>query len=480
MKTKQNINTALASLMVLSLLTSPIFAEDAKSGKMTEIERTIAVQRATQAGIWAMPALTTYGFTRGIIQDLGGKYNDVVANSHTFGSRHALLTTNDVTPMMLGPMTTAEGPMVVEIPPTSDKIMIFGTFVDPWMRPIVDAGLTGEDQGKGGKYLFLPHDYEGEVPSEGYLVFQLEGHGFQFGLRLISRNDGTIEDAAAYSHTIKAYHLADAANPPATTYHDVYGKDWNTLPYYDLRMFEDINAIIQDEPARERDKAMIGMLREIGIERGKPFAPDAEMEAVFTEAGQLAYAYLQNTFVTPGKGLVPLYGGDSYWMSFNVPIDQAKTGFPFEDDGVPLIDLRATSYFYLSYFPKKLGPATFYTVGLLDNDGNQLNGTDTYKLNVTSDAPARDFWSVIVYSMETKAFIRDVEIVGKSRLQLDEMNVNDDGSVDVYFGPEAPKGQESNWVPTGGDDFFLVFCLYGPEEAAFDKSWQLGEVEKVK
>jgi len=57
--------------------------------------------------------------------------------------------------------------------------------------------------------------------------------------------------------------------------------------------------------------------------------------------------------------------------------------------------------------------------------------------------------------------------------------VNDDGSYDVYFSPEAPKGKESNWIPTG-EDFFLLFRLYGPESKDFYKTWMLGDLEKLK
>jgi hypothetical protein len=316
------------------------------------------------------------------------------------------------------------------------------------------------------------------VPSEGYLVHQLEGYTVSGGLRLISKDGGTVEEASAYGHTIKVYDLAAADNPPANTYLDPNGRDWDTLPYYDVRLFEDIDAIFQTEPARERDKSMFALLHAIGIKKGQPFAPTEEWKSIYKEAAGLAFAYLQETFVTPGNGLLPFYGGDSHWMGFNTPIDQAELGFPFEDDGVPMIDLRAKSYFYLSYYPVSYTAASFYIVALLDKDGNQLNSTDTYKLNVPKDTPARDFWSVIVYSMENKGFMSDTDRVGRSSQQLDEMNVNDDGSVDVYFAPTAPEGKEANWIVTG-EDFFLMFRLYGPEETAFDKTWQLGEVERL-
>ena len=224
---------------------------------------------------------------------------------------------------------------------------------------------------------------------------------------------------------------------------------------------------------------MFGMLKAIKIEKGKPFKPTEEWKSIYEEAANLAFEYLQETFVTPGGGLVTFYGEDNEWLAFNTPIEQAKIGFPFEEDGVPLIDLRAMSYFYLSYYPKKMGPASFYLMTLRDDDGNQLNGKDTYRLTVPKDAPAKDFWSVIAYSLKTKGFIRDAKSVGRSSRQLKEMAVNDDGSVDVYFAPTAPKGKEANWIPTG-EDFFLCFRLYGPEQAAFDKTWQIGNVERVK
>ena len=97
MKTKRNIITALASLMAIAALTSPVLAGDAEKGKMSEIERTIAVQRATQVAIWAVPAVATYAVLRGTLA-VGGKLNDMVALSQPLTSRHGFLTANDVTP----------------------------------------------------------------------------------------------------------------------------------------------------------------------------------------------------------------------------------------------------------------------------------------------------------------------------------------------------------------------------------------------
>jgi hypothetical protein len=163
---------------------------------------------------------------------------------------------------------------------------------------------------------------------------------------------------------------------------------------------------------------------------------------------------------------------------FNFAKGQPQLGFPFETDERLLIDERASTYFYVSYLPKYLGGGTFYLTGIRDSKGELLNGTDSYKLNVPNNVPAKDFWSAIVYSMKTKGFVKNVQRVGLSSRDADTMKKNDDGSYDIYFSPTAPKSHTANWIPTG-EDFFLLFRLYGPASKTFFKTWSLGDIEKV-
>jgi len=198
----------------------------------------------------------------------------------------------------------------------------------------------------------------------------------------------------------------------------------------------------------------------------------------------LAYASMQKYFVTPGKSMEPLWKDKNgkpktHWMFWLFAPGQAEAGFTHETDTEVLVDDRAAKYFYVTYFPRYLGGGTFYLTGLFDSNGDMYDGKSIYKLNVPKDTPAKDFWSVIVYSMETKNFIRDVERVGLSARNAEFMQVNKDGSYDIYFASKAPKGKESNWIPTG-EDFFLLFRLYGPKTKDFYKSWILGDLEKVE
>jgi len=144
-----------------------------------------------------------------------------------------------------------------------------------------------------------------------------------------------------------------------------------------------------------------------------------------------------------------------------------------------VVQRACESYFWISYLPKSLGGGTFYLTSLRDSRGRLFNGEDAYRLRVPADTPANDFWSAIVYSMRSKGFVEGVDRVGLSSPDLPGMTVNEDGSVDIYFAPSPPAGLESNWIETG-EDFFLLFRLYGPGERLFDRSWELGDVERIE
>jgi len=470
---KSVFSATCATLLTLGLV--PIQATDASQAE--SITREITVQRAAQAAIWGMPAVGIWDIVVSTRRDLGGDIGDIVYFSKPMTSRHGFLTANDVTPYVIASLSSKDGPIVVEVPPAADKASYFGTFVDAWDTPIADVGPPGADKGEGGKYLFLPPGYEGEAP-DGYLVYRPNTYSVNFAFRPVSKNGGTLEEAVAYGRTLKTYRLSEAANPPETRFIDAYPKVWNTLPTYDITYFQDLAAVVNNEPILERDKAMMGLLAGIGIEKGKPFEPDPETTKILEDGLKLAYASMQHYFTTPGKAMVP-YWDSRQWQIWNFAEGQAEAGFPFVTDDRVLIDERAGgAYFWITYLPKALGGGSFYLTGLRDKDGNLFDGTSTYRLRVPKDTPAKDFWSAIVYSMRTKGFIENVDRVGLSSKDLEGMTANEDGSIDVYFAPKAPEGLESNWVPTG-EDFFLIFRLYGPDKPLFEKTWTLADVEKA-
>ena len=57
---------------------------------------------------------------------------------------------------------------------------------------------------------------------------------------------------------------------------------------------------------------------------------------------------------------------------------------------------------------------------------------------------------------------------------------NADGSTDIYFGPTAPAGKESNWIQTvPGKGWWIILRLYNPLQSFFDKSWRPTEIEPL-
>src|SRR5262249_31752342 len=128
---------------------------------------------------------------------------------------------------------------------------------------------------------------------------------------------------------------------------------------------------------------------------------------------------------------------------------------------------------------KHLGAGQFYLMTIKDKGGNDFDGGSTYRLSVPANAPVNQYWSATVYDRATHALIREVKRASRSS-QSPDLQENADGSVDVYFGPKAPAGKESNWVPTRpGANFEVLFRLYGPEKPLFDKTWVLPDIEKI-
>jgi len=469
----------------------------ARSKQHTNIEYDIMVQRATQAAIYYMPAVAQVDFIKAT-KRAGGDYDTVNFVTKPFGSNKGFLTANDTTAYAWGSISTKQGAMVVEVPPMTAKIDYFGSFISAWHLPMIDVGSKGADEGKGGKYLFLPPNYDGkhgtasELKAKGYIIVpNMDGHDASYSFRPTLLNGATHADAGKHAKGVKVYSLAEdlSGKIEPTQYMDLTDEPYDCLPYYNMTFIEDINDVVQNNPIREKDRAVYSMLQSIGIKKDTAFNPTPIQKKAALEGLELAYSYMQKKFITEGETVAPLWVKDgkklSEWSFWNFGA-QAQLGFPFEDGEEILIDKRAASYFYVTFLPSKLGGATFYLTGLRDSDGNMLNGQDTYKLNVPADVPAKDFWSAIVYNMETKNFNRGVDRVGASTKDLDKMVKNADGSVDVYYAPNldhVPKGFEANWVTTesstNANDWFFLFRLYRPVSKDWFKTWMLNDVENI-
>jgi hypothetical protein len=243
---------------------------------------------------------------------------------------------------------------------------------------------------------------------------------------------------------------------------------------YDIRFFQTLDRFVQQEPWLTRDKAMIDQLRSIGIEKGKPFAPDTKTEGILNDAVLEAHALLERGY----QNAFPPYFTGRRWALPADPqyIKAAQSGYA-EADTYP-VDARGL-VFSFAFFTPKGGTGSFYLMDIRDKDGEAFDGGKTYRLTVPANVPVRQYWSATVYDRATHALIRDQKTVSRSS-QSSGLQRNADGSVDVYFGPKAPVGKEPNWVPTSpSGKFEVLFRFYGPEKPLFDKTWVLPDIERI-
>jgi hypothetical protein len=151
----------------------------------------------------------------------------------------------------------------------------------------------------------------------------------------------------------------------------------------------------------------------------------------------------------------------------------------FAEPGAYPVDGRAVAYAMAYFSAKHLGEGQFYLMTIADSAGERLSAKKTYRLTVPPNAPVKQYWSATAYDRETHALIKETSRPSLASTAADLLK-NADGSVNVYFGPSAPAGKRSNWVPTNGRDFEVLFRLYGPEKPLFDKTWVLPDIEPAE
>ncbi len=368
--------------------------------------------------------------------------------------------------------------MVVELPP-GPLICIAMDINQLW---VADLGLPGPGAGKGDKIVFLPPGYTDTTPA-GYRVANSPSNKMLVGIRALPVN-GDVPAAIARIKTAKVYPLKPVAGWTEPTWLDLTPLPQDTTPLAwenNIQYWRELSEVINGEPPNPRFHDMYGELAALGIEKGKPFAPDARMTGILEKAAKSANAQMRvESFDDrrPDRVVWP----DRKWE---------WAALRFEDG-----DFNTANYADLyardKWFYQAIGasPAMFkrdptagslYWLGLRDASGATLDGGKTYKLTVPQPVPDKLFWSVTVYDTDTRSQV--ITDQGKAALRsLFELKGKTGASpIDLYFGPTAPAGREGEWIKTiPGKGWFVYFRIYGPEQAAFDGSWKPADFTEVK
>jgi hypothetical protein len=426
-----------------------------------------------------MPAVNYDLMYQAAVREAKGDFNQVIYWSRLPDWKIQTLTPNPDSIYFSPFINTKDvGPVVLEIPP-ADEGSITGTVMDVWQSALEDVGPAGVDKGQGGKYLILPPAYKDKAPA-GYIPLPSDTYEGYALLRSIpkSGSESDVARAVAYGKRVKLYPLSQAAKPLATTFVDVVDVVYDANITYDVRFFESLNRIVQAEPWLERDKAMIDQLKSIGIEKGKSFNPDRRTQDVLNDAAAEAHAWLVARYEASFSP--PYYEGSHWALPASRELLEGQATFFAKPDVYP-VDERGVVYSYVYFSPKHVGAGagSAYLLTIADKDGRLLDGGTTYRLTVPPNAPIRQYWSATVYDRTTHAPIRSARWPSRSS-QTPGLQKNAEGSVDVYFGPKAPAGKVSNWIPTSTDGGFeVLFRFYGPEKPLFEKTWRLPDIEKV-
>ncbi|MET0581400.1 MAG: DUF1254 domain-containing protein [Pseudoxanthomonas sp.] len=420
-------------------------------------------QRACQAYLWALPAVSFVSWQRGVAQGLGAG-NGQIVSILSYEARRGILTANATTPYYLVFADLSSGPLVLEMPASG----VQGSISDAWQNNLPDSAAPA-------KYLILAPGERAPDDAAGYAVRRSPTFNIFIGIRLTDSDPRRAQQALAQ---LRVYPYSQSRNPPETKIVDSGAREWSGLPPRGMEYWQRLDEAIQREPLEPRDAFFHAMLRPLGLEKGKPFKPDSRQTKILTEAALVGEAMAKaNTADRRFAGVK--YRPDAHW-DFALQLDaDDPAGF------WNLLDERA-SWFYeavgagAAMAPKRPGPSSAYLSAYKDGTGHWLDGAKSYRLRVPPEPPIKLFWSVTVYDVDTRALILNDRKIADRSSRMD-LRRNQDGSVDIYVGPTAPAGFENNWIPTvPGRSWFAYFRFYQPTEAYFDRSWPLPDFEPLR
>ena len=437
---------------------------------VTKLYDEMDFQRACQAYLWSLPFVSMASWEMAYKEVSGADDLDFVLYS-TYKDKLGILTANVTTPYLFAFANLEKtGPIVLKLQPGVNASGI-SSF---WQLNFQDVGVFGKDQSKGGKYLIVPPG--NDMPDvEGYFMVRSTSINVAIGFRPLHPDT---KDGIAWLKSLQLYKYADRENPPVSIFIDGGSKEWSHVQPRGMAYWSRLSDMINKEVVNENDRMMMAMLKPLGIEKGKPFNPNENQIKILTEAVLVGEAMAKaNSFEKRLEDAY--YRKETHWKYVVLwdPTHESEYYHQLDELAAYTYEAVATNVAMAS---KIVGAGQAYIGAYKDSEANWLDGSNSYKLHIPPNPPAKRFWSLTLYDVDTRCIINNEQQIADRSSRMD-LITNEDGSVDLYFGPTAPEGKEQNWIPTVPDQgFFAYLRFYAPLEPYFERTWALPDIEKVK
>ena len=431
-------------------------------------------QKATQAYIWAVPLVSYYNWFDE--QRKFGATDGTIVQYKAFDAKQGILTGNGTTPyaIMYADLKNT-GPLVMEVPAGPAA----GIVDDMFQRVVIDFGVSGDDRGKGVKFIILA---PGMKAPEGYdknkfVIVQNTTRDTFVGIRALQPDP---KEADVFLKKFKVYPYSEINNNPKTKFIEVDGKTpWGQWQDHGMAYWKTVKKIIDHDIFSEREGYILAMLQSLGMEKGKPWNPTPEQKKLFKEAAVVGESMVKTiTFDKPFRA-GDLYKG-THWDRLMIPTYNDKDG-----DIQQMYKRAAFTWEAVSrgkaYYLELPGLGQQYRTGYKDADGNHLIGSKHYTLTLAPNPPAKTFWSIVVYDVNTRTMIindsKNPIVSGRTNPHKEA-----DGSVIIHFSPKKPEGvDKTNWIETNPkESWFTYLRFYGPTETYFDETYPLQDIKLVK
>jgi hypothetical protein len=279
---------------------------------------------------------------------------------------------------------------------------------------------------------------------------------------------------------IAIYPYSERTNPRPRGYMTPNGKPWLAAHPRGMEYWERLADVLNKEPVAERDRFFMAMLQPLGIEKGKPFRPSDRQKRILKEATLVGEAMAKaNDFFNTRIPDAHYVEGSNWEFATVCPTNQRRDHFDSLDGRAAWFYEAVTNN--IAMHGQETGQGQVYLAAYRDKDGDWLDGGTNYVLNVPANAPAKTFWSITLYDVDTRCLIKNEQKIADRSSRMDLLE-NKDGSVTIYIGPEKPDAEKArNWIPTvAGKAWFPYFRLYSPKRAFLDRTWILPDIEKAQ